>query len=100
MKHSFEHAFSIIASLCILALLALILSFISGCGSVSIEKFADGSYKAESRSLFKDIKDVHIKKTDDGDVEASMGSSTSDGDSALFLVCTLSPDLSVCDQGP
>ena len=43
-------------------LILVVLAVLAGCGTVSVEKFADGSYKATSRSLFKDIKDqLHLE---------------------------------------
>lgn len=86
----------IVAALIVLWVTLMII--LTGCGSVSVEKFADGSYKAESRSLFKDIKDVSIEKAPDGSVNASMGESiTNDNaESAWMLVCTINPALPLC----
>ena len=68
------------------------------CGSVSVTKNADGSYEASSMSFLKDIKDVSIYKDAEGNVDASMGSSTTNqnAESALMLVCTLSPAAPMC----
>lgn len=84
----------------ILFCLIVILAAISGCGSVSVTKNADGSYEANSRSLFKDIKDVSIHKDADGEVQATMGSSVvnQNAESALMLVCVINPALPLCSQ--
>lgn len=77
------------------------LLLVGGCGSVSIQKNADGSYQARTMSLFKDIKDVNIDKDANGDVSASMGSSISTNEeAAFFLVCTINPALPICQQSP
>lgn len=84
-----------------LLVILIVAALLAACGSVSIEKNADGSYKARTMSLFKDIKDVNIDKDADGDVTASMGSSASTNEeAAFFLVCTINPALPICQQSP
>ena len=81
-------------------LIAILVAALAGCGSVKVIKNADGSYEASSMSIFKDIKDVSIEKTEDGDVSASMGSSVSTNEeAALFLVCTINPAAPICGDG-
>lgn len=83
----------------IVFLLLMLAAALGGCGSVSVQKNADGSYSASSFSLFKDIQEVSLKKTPDGNVDASLGSSlSSEGANALFLVCTINPALPMCQQ--
>ena len=79
-------------------LLFLTIILLAGCGSVNVTKYADGSYEASSKSLFKDVKDVHIEKTTDGYVNASLGASVvnKNAESAWMLVCTINPALPLC----
>lgn len=80
--------------------IALFVVLLTGCGSVSVTKHADGSYEASSMSFFKDIKDVSIHKDTTGEVNASLGNSSinANADSALFLVCTINPALPMCQM--
>ena len=76
----------------------IIMVILHGCGSVTVEKHSDCSYKASSMSFFKDIKDVSIQKDEEGNVTASMGTSVTNqnAESALMLVCVINPSLPMC----
>lgn len=99
--NQYQDSGRVICMAIILVTMVVILLILSGCGSVSIQKNADGSYQARTMSLFKDIKDVNIDKDANGDVSASMGSSISTNEeAAFFLVCTINPGLPICQQNP
>lgn len=72
---------------------------LAGCGKVNVIKHADGSYEASTISLFKNIESVSIEKDNEGNVNASLGSSVNTEEAnALALVCIINPNLSVCQN--